>query len=227
MILALLACAVPSEAERFAAAVDVEVALEDALAGCAELPTARAGECATAALEARDAMSVEACRQLHERVWQDECVFQFAERVAETDLSAGVETCHESAFARECSFHLIRTQARAVADQEPPVAELRAAGLGEIRRAPDAPILFFEEWLVEGRRLGLDASPERCGALQDERPCVEALRRMSHKALRTIGPPGCPAVEAGHVVQASASSGALIPNEEIRGELMALCQEWD
>ncbi|MCP4807335.1 MAG: hypothetical protein GY913_32415 [Proteobacteria bacterium] len=222
----LLACGGPSEAERFAAAVDPEVALQAALDGCAELQPGRAGECATAALESRSAMSLEACRELSEPLWQDECTFQLAEQLAETDLRAGIETCHASQFARECSFHLIRAQARTLASSEPTAAEAGVGNLHDIPRAPDASVLFYEEWHLASRKAGIDASYARCSPLLDERPCVEGLRRLSHKTLRAKGPPGCDAVALDVVDQGGDNTGALVPNDEILAELVDLCRSW-
>lgn len=223
----VLACASVSEPERFADALDPAVPLDEALAGCEQLPASRGGECATMALGARDAMTQEACQALTDPLWQDECTFQRAEHLALTELRAGLDACHTSRFARECSFHLIRSQARQLSSAAPLEAEARLGDLTNIPRAPDAAVLFFEEWHIAGRLDGVDARPERCTVLVDERPCVEALRRISHKTLRAMGPPGCEGVARGVVQDATDRSGALVPNAEILGELVEICAGWD
>jgi hypothetical protein len=165
---------------------------------------------------------LEACLALTTPLWRDECVFAAAEALAVEDLRAGVDACHDSSFARECSFHLIRDKARGVAKEDAASASVVAGTLVDIRRAPDARFIFWQEWLVAGRAAELPANPERCEGAADPLDCIEGLRRLSHQTARGLGPEKvCGRLSTGPLAE------RLEPGEEIRAELMDLCEARD
>jgi hypothetical protein len=117
----------------------------------------------TSVLAVHEVQDVELCQAIGDPLWSDECRFQVAERQAASDMDRGVETCHTTRFARECSFHLIRERARRSPD--PGDASRAVLGLEGIRRAPDASALFWQEWLKDSRVHGVALGPERCEAV--------------------------------------------------------------
>lgn len=220
-MLLLLACGVPGEAELFASALEApDVATALGLCARIEDPFV-AGECSTASM-ALHAPDLEACKALEVVLWRDECVFSAAEAMAAEDLRAAVDACHDSRFARECSFHLIRDRARTVATVDAATASSLAATLGDIRRAPDALFLFWQEWFVAGRQAGLAANPARCEGASDPLDCIEGLRRLAHQTARSLGPEVfCRRLAEGDL------AADLDPGPQIRAELMDLCEPRD
>jgi len=209
----LLACGAPSDAVILTRALE---AGDPAI--CVDMRDAYGRAECVAAVVPEDPAD---CHELP-ALWRDECVFSSAEALASTDLPAAIDACHDSRFARECSFHLIRDQARSVAADDAAAASTVAATLSDIPRAPDARFLFWQEWFVAGRAEGIVASPDRCEGASDPLDCVDGLRRLGFQTVRGLGlERACERMAAGPLAQ------DLDVGPEIRGELMDPCPTGD
>lgn len=230
MILLLwLACGaeapVVGEAARYAEALDPEVPLERALESCAALegPDAR-GDCATAALEARGRLAVDDCQRVSEGRWREECWFLLAERTAAAGaVEAAVSLCQRTRFARECSFHLLRSVAQAA---ETP-ADLEAA-LSSFQGAwpvPDAGTLAWQEWLRARQAEGQPVDGARCEGLTDVRSCREAVKRLWRAAAAALRPDTlCAALDEGRApLTLKGGAPAFVLDEGMRAEARGRC----
>lgn len=136
---------------------------EAARGECEALPPGENREdCLVGAMEALDRHERADCDALSPGMWRDECIFLYAEREQRAgDLPSAFAACEETRFARECSYHLIRTAAHAVVDAS--IGEVAAAvePYRVLKAAPDAPALLWKAWVQERSKRGdtLDAGP--------------------------------------------------------------------
>ncbi|MCB9741885.1 MAG: hypothetical protein H6741_23545 [Alphaproteobacteria bacterium] len=192
LALALLACgsqtAPPSEAQAYARALDPARPLAEAMALCEGLSGEDArGDCATAALEARGRLEPEDCAAVPAGRWREECWFLLAERMAAAgQLAEAVALCQQTRFSRECSFHLLRTQA-----QEAPSAADAEARLAVFQGAwpvPDAEQLYWQEWFRARQAEGQPVDMAVCAALERGEACAGAVKRLWEAASRALTP---------------------------------------
>ncbi|MED5371708.1 MAG: hypothetical protein VX899_11875 [Myxococcota bacterium] len=219
LLLVLQLACTPSPGEALRLALDPAAPLDEALSACQHIPAPDAqGDCLSAALETRGDYERADCEQIQARRWRDECVFLLAERQrTEGALAAAVDTCHETAFARECVFHLIRDEARLVADQTPAAAQERVAPFIGAPRAPDAAAVFWKEWATARIKThDLPVAPETCTQVDDTVGCQDGLKRAGSELLRGIpSKQRCERVEAGEpVLQLASGEPSLVPASE-------------
>ncbi len=217
-----------SSGQRYLAALDPTVALDAALAGCAALPTLDAqGDCATAAVEARGAITDDACEGVPPGLWHDECRFMLAERQrAAGDLGRGLATCGAQRFGRECTFHLIRSEAWDVHDGTASQALERVARLGDLPLARDAERLFWREWHHKGLVEGLQVDPARCDVLADPGPCRSATGELFRDAAAALGwARVCARIADGRPPLSRGGQASFAPSPERDGWLAQECPE--
>jgi hypothetical protein len=204
------------------------VALAAALAGCGQLSTPDArGDCATAAVEARGATGDDACDGVAPGLWHDECRFMLAERQrAAGELTRGLETCGEQRFGRECTFHLIRSEAWAVLDAPAAQAAVRLAPLADLQHAQDAERLFWREWHHKGLVEGRPVDPERCAVLPDPDVCRGVVGELFRDAAAALGwPQVCERVAAGRPALSRGGEPSFVASPEVDGWLARECPE--
>jgi hypothetical protein len=114
------------------------------------------------------------------------------------DLSLAFRTCRDIRFGRECTFHLIRSEAWSVLAEPADRAAERLVELQDLPFARDGERLFWREWhhrsLVEGR--SVDAA--RCDVLADPTPCRVVVGDLFRDAAAALGwPKICDRVAAG------------------------------
>ncbi len=177
----LAACA-DSEAERLRVALAAPD-LATAAAACEGLADPGRDSCLVGALERFDSLAPAACEAVRTPLWQGECRFQYAERLAgEGQAAAAFVACQATPFRRECGYHLLREVARGVLDGTP---EAAGAALSPWRQVPgldDAPRLFWKAWFRERRRAEQALDPEGC----PEQACEQAARESYFESLRAL-----------------------------------------
>ena len=227
----LVACGsagVGSSADHYLAALDAAVPLDDALAGCQRLPTPDArGDCATAAVEARGAISDDACDLVPGGIWHDECRFMLAERQrAAGQLAVGLDTCGGQRFGRECTFHLIRSEAWAVLDGSAVEAAVRLEPLEDLPFARDAERLFWREWHHRGLVEGRPVDPERCEGLPDTDACRGVVGELFRDAAAALGwSEICARVASGRPPLSRRGQSSFVASPEVSGWLDRECAE--
>jgi len=155
------------------------------------------GDCMTAAFEARDALND--CGTIASPIWAEECLFLQGERLRlEGRLEEAIVACEQTRFARECTFHLVRDEARAVSSESLLTAKDRLDSLPTMRRAPDVEPMFWRQWFIARRLEGEVVDRRVCEVLADPRPCYEGADKTWDIAVG--GLPRdllCPALAAG------------------------------
>lgn len=145
---------------------------------CDALPDAAArAECAVALTE-RWSRPIDDCARIADDRWAQECRFLYAERAARAgDLDAAFAACDGTpTFGRECSYHLIRQAAQAVADRAPADVVGLAAPYTRLARAPDAERLFWKAWVRERLAHGTRIDPSGCPVSACEEASFDELR---------------------------------------------------
>ncbi|MSQ02387.1 MAG: hypothetical protein EXR71_10940 [Myxococcales bacterium] len=180
-VLWLASCA-DSEAERLRAALAAPD-LASASAACERLADPGRDSCLVSALERFDGLAPASCDAVRAPLWQGECRFQYAERLAlQGEAAAAFVACQGTPFHRECGYHLLRGVARGVLDASPAEA---ADALAPWRRVPgldDAPRLFWKAWFRERRRADQGLDPTGC----PEASCEQAARESYLESLRAV-----------------------------------------
>ena len=178
----------------------------------------------TAVLAEHQVDEAQACWEISEPLWGDECRFQVAERQAERDFGLAVQTCGQTRFGRECSFHLVRQLARQAA--EPEQAEAVASKLGDIPRAPDAQQLFWNEWLKDQRVRGRALSAERCASLGASAKafCTDALELQVRKLAADLPSERvCAEIDQGVLLRFDSGEPAIVAPPQLLEELIRGC----
>ena len=155
-------------------------------------------DCLLAVLERHHRLSPEDCGELTTQKWHAECLFQLAERQGRAgELSAALQTCASSLYARFCSWHLLQDQVQASLDDAPVVAEARLDGFAGVTVLPDAAFQFwmirFREQATDGR--SLDESD--CHGLRERGECERAVVEYVRRKLDAISHGRMPAVCGG------------------------------
>ena len=165
--------------------------------GCAELPGGEVGDCMTAAMEARGEEG--SCDVVTDPVWRDECLFLEGERLRKQGkVEEAFRACEQTRFGRECSYHIVRDEARAVVNEPIEAAEEHFNSLPWGKRVPDSDSMFWESWFTHRRYLEMPVDRRSCDALKRRTPCQEgADRTFDEAALGAQRKPLCAALEAG------------------------------
>ncbi len=227
----LVACGtagVGSSGEHYLIALDAAVPLDVALAGCQRLSSQDArGDCATAAVEVRGAITDDACEPVPAGIWHDECRFMLAERQrAAGQLAVGLVTCGGQRFGRECTFHLIRSEAWAVRDQPATEAATRLGALADLPFARDAERLFWREWHHRGLVEGRPVDPGRCEGLPDTDACRGVVGELFRDAAAARGwSEVCARVAAGRPPLSRRGEPSYVSSPEVDGWLDRECPE--
>ena len=195
MIWWLLACGtnstVQSEADRYLQAVEPGIPLEQALAICESLDDARSGECALGAMQVRGAVSEEACEDISEGVWRDECLFSAAEGLQKAGrINDAFGLCGRTRFGRECSFHVIRDTAKSAQTADGKTLVALSTSL-DSPWAADAKELFWKSWHRTAQEAGRVLDTERCRPVQSVDTaaylaCVDGVRVLFVDAARAV-----------------------------------------
>ncbi len=127
-------------------------------------------------LEKHDRLSPQACGDISGPVWRDECRFLLAENQwAAGDGQVGLQTCMQTRFRRQCSWHLVRASALASLDSPPAEAEARLTMFEGVKAIPDAARQF---WLIRFREENATGRPideRHCEALVEPASCRMAV----------------------------------------------------
>ncbi len=191
-LIALLACADGrSDAQRYHDALTTDD-WGSARSSCEALTSATARpDCLLAAMERLGRLDRDDCAIVADPLWNDECVFLYAERAARAgDLADAFSACGQTRFRRECSYHLIREAARTVLDRPATEAGSRIAPYTTLPGAPDAPKLFWRAWHRERLAAQIPIDPAACGA---DAVCVHGAREtilVTLTAMSTSRPEG-------------------------------------
>ena len=182
VLLALSSCAVEGDAHLYAQALTGSETFLEARELCLRIrdPASR-GDCEVAVMERWQRLNVDDCRTIARgppelSLWRDECMFQLAERMrARGDLDRALETCLDTRFARQCSWHLVQDEAEASLDEAPAVAERRIARFVAARRIPDAPVQFWAIRFRTAAAAGRLPDEAICNELAQPAPCRDAV----------------------------------------------------
>lgn len=175
ILLLLVACAAPSDAERYRAALGAGD-WSEARRSCGEIrgETNRA-DCLVAAMERFDRLGPEDCALVPPGLWRDECTFLYAERLARAgQVPEAIAACEVTGFGRECAYHLLRAAARATVDEPPTVAARMIAPYTGMTDAHDAPRLYWKAWFREQAAADRPLDPTGC----PDEPCRAAAREV-------------------------------------------------
>ena len=149
------------------------------------------GDCEVATMERWESLDANDCRAIAQGppelvLWRDECMFQLAERLrAAGELDRALETCMDTRFSRQCSWHLVQDEAEASLAEAPTVAEARIARFAQAGRIPDAALQFWSIRLRSSAAAGALPDEAACAGLADPAPCQEAVRRYVRLVLDT------------------------------------------
>lgn len=176
LALALVACR-PDPGETWARALAAP-SWEEARGACEELDAP--AECLVAAMEQHGRLELADCDVVPPGLWNDECVFRYAERAAKAGQSVeAVTACNRTRFARECSFHLVRAAAEGVWEAPMETAASGATAWGGLQRAPDAPRLYWRSWFRKRQAGRLPVDPTGCV----DQACLDGARETVFLAL--------------------------------------------
>ncbi len=177
----LAGCA-DSEAQRLRDALAAPD-LVTATVSCDALASPGRDSCLVAVLERFESLAPAACDTVRTPLWQGECRFQYAERLArQGQAAAAFVACQATPFHRECGYHLLREVARGVLDATPAEAAAALSPWRDVEGLNDAPRLFWKAWFRERRRAEQSLDPGGC----PEASCVQAAKESYFESLRAL-----------------------------------------
>jgi len=143
----LLACSLPSDGTLYQQALH-EKDFDRAFGLCMKITEDQArGDCAVAVMEALHRRDPADCQRLEPGIWKEECMFLYAERAAsDGHLREAFQSCNQTRFGRECSYHLIRQGVRSVLALPPAEAGNLLLAYQDLPWAPDAEWLFWKTY---------------------------------------------------------------------------------
>jgi hypothetical protein len=137
-------------------------------------------------LETWGRLELSICEALSAPLWRDECLFKLGESQWQTgDLEAGLQTCEQTRFRRNCAWHLVQYEVNATLQLPPVEAEGRILGFAASDSMPDA---AFQFWLIRFREQagdGLQLNELDCDGLEQPEACRDGIRRHVVSSLRT------------------------------------------
>ncbi|MFN7144031.1 MAG: hypothetical protein ACK4YP_09660 [Myxococcota bacterium] len=180
LTLALLACAPPSDAERYAGALAADT-YDAAWAACAAIVGAPDRADCMQTTSARFAR-FDGCDAIAEETWREECRFAEAEHLARTgDRAAAVRACGRTRYAKNCQSHVLDGLAMEVHAREVPEAAAALAALVPGLAAAQVQSEFWTGYFRIRMEKGLGIDPAACA----DRWCEAGARRSIR---RVVGP---------------------------------------
>lgn len=189
-LLALTACSdrPRGDAGWYWYALSASTSLEDAQAACARVRLAGArDDCQLAVLEARGAVSEDACDALDGDAWRDSCLLQVsAALAAQGELGAALDVCEGVSVARWCVVQRVDEAVTASLSEPSAAAEARLADFVASGLITDAGQQF---WNLRARALvarGDAIDPRTCDGLKDPQPCTFAVGQAMRRAIEAL-----------------------------------------
>ncbi len=141
-------------------------------------------------------------------------------------LDQALDTCKDQRFGRECTFHLIRSEAWQVLTLPAPEAAARLAPLAGLPFARDAERLFWREWHHRSLVQGTPVDPARCQGLADPDACRAVTGELFRDAAAALGwAEVCQRVAAGDPPLQRRGQPSFVDSPEVAGWLARECGE--